>query len=110
MYKFLPNYDEHPTKSNYMVFTFRNSEMATYFEKELTERELFYETSKENAKNGMIYFFGVKKSDKDEVYKLNLLTHGKFRKPYFGNIYLRIILTTLLVGLVALAIIGFIKN
>lgn len=110
MYKFLPNYDEHPTKSNYMVFTFREKEMATHFESELKERGLFYETSEDEAKKGKIYFFGVKKTDKDEVYQLNLLTHGKFRKPYFGNIYVRIILTVLLIGLVSLAVIGFIKN
>jgi len=84
--------------------------MAHYFESELKERGIFYETSLDETKNGFIHFFGVKKIDKDEVYKLNLITHGKFRKPYFGNKILRVVLITLLVGLVALAIIGFIKN
>lgn len=110
MYKFLPNYDEHPSKSNYMVFTFRNFEMANYFENELIERGIFYESSEDETRSGFIYFFGVKKSDKVEVYQLNLITHGKFRKPFFGNKYLRIILTAILMGLVTLAIIGFIKN
>lgn len=110
MYKFLPNYDEHPSKSNYMVFTFRNLEMANYFENELIERGIFYESSKDEIRNGFLFYFGVKKADKAEVYKLNLITHGKFRKPFFGNKYLRIVLITILVGLVTLAIIGFIKN
>ena len=110
MYKFLPNYDEHPSKSNYMVFTFRNYEMANYFENELKERGIFYESSEDDIRSGLIFYFGVKKADKDEVYKLNLITYGKFRKPFFGNKYLRIVLTTILVGLVTLAIVGFIKN
>lgn len=110
MYKFLPNYDEHPVKSNYMVYTFRDHRMASYFKHELTERGIFYETSEDDTKRGYIFYFGVKKSDNEEVYKLNLHTYAKYRKPFFGNIYVRIILTTLLVGLVALAIIGFIKN
>ncbi|MDB4089542.1 hypothetical protein N9544_07980 [Flavobacteriales bacterium] len=110
MYKFLPNYDEHPSKSNYMVFTFRNPKMADYFEKELVSRGIQYESDEDDSRRGMIFYFGVKKADKEEVYKLNLITHGKFRKPFFGNLYLRIVLTTILVGLVTLAIIGFIKN
>ncbi|MEN8928874.1 MAG: hypothetical protein ABF242_03650 [Flavobacteriales bacterium] len=111
MYKFLPNYDEHPSKTNYMVFTFRNLAMAKYFEEQLIIKEIFYETSEDEGRSGeIIYFFGVKKMNKEEVYQLNLLTHGKFRKPYFGNKYLRIILTTLLIALIALAVIGFIKN
>jgi hypothetical protein len=93
-----------------MVFTFRNYEMANYFENELKERGIFYESSEDDTRNGFIFYFGVKKADKDEVYKLNLITHGKFRKPFFGNKYLRIVLTAILVGLVTLAIIGFIKN
>ena len=110
MYKFLPNYDEHPTKSNYMVFTFRDFEMANYFEEELTKRNLFFESSEEVTRHRFMYYYEIKKSDKAEVYQLNLITHGKFRKAYFGNKYLRIILTALLIGLVTLAIIGFIKN
>lgn len=110
MYKFLPNYDEHPSKSNYMVFTFRNYDMANYFENELKSRGIYYESSEDETRNGFIFYFGIKKIDKEEAYQLNLITHGKFRKPYFGNKYLRIVLTLILVSLITLAIIGFIKN
>ena len=85
--------------------------MADYFREELTNAEIGFETDTDvNPQNKVLYHFAVLQSDRKKSMDIFLETWAKFRKPFFGNPVIKITLWVFILFLVALAIIGFIKN
>jgi hypothetical protein len=76
----ITNQIEHPTRQNYLVFHFKDEEKANAFEKALADAKLFYERGmQEEDDDSVRHLFGVRKSDVDEVEKINYTILGKGR-------------------------------
>lgn len=106
----LTNYREHPTQKSYQVVHFSIEEQADFFENLLTESNITYERHNEEKLNRTIYYFAVRNSDMTVVKNLNNIALGKFRSPFIPTSPLRWIVLTISFIVLALAIIGAIKN
>ena len=54
----------------YKVFFFYQEDKALYFEKLLKENNLFFERGEENSNKGVVYLFGVRKTDNQKALQL----------------------------------------
>ena len=99
------NINEHPTNSNKKVFYYKEIEQANYFENLLKESEIVFEKQMDEEGDQMIYF-GVNKSDFQDVKKLNYLTIGNFRKPFIPDLYLRYFVIVISICILGLAFLG----
>lgn len=106
----LSNYKEHPTKSNYLIFTYTNEDMAVYFKKLLEDQNIPYEIDESEYGVNNLYLFGVKTTYRNQAVKNNFLAYGKYRKPTISNSYLRYFLLTFLIGLITFAILGYLNT
>lgn len=106
----LTNYREHPTQKNYQVFHFTNEEQADFFEELLINANIHFERHNEMREGASVQYFGISKNDMAEVKQLNLEAIGRFRKPFIANSGFRWILILVSLLVLALAIIGAIKN
>ncbi|MCB0478222.1 MAG: hypothetical protein KDC84_08665 [Crocinitomicaceae bacterium] len=104
------NYKKHPSNQNYVVFRFKETNMADFFRSRLEEEKIWFEEGLDELKSGKkVVMFGVHKTDYSKAQKINYETSGKHRKPFIADKALRYTLMTLLFGLLALAIYGVIK-
>ncbi len=113
MYHIFPSYHyyEHPTDSNYLIFTLRREDMAEYFAQQLTDANIGYETDTDiNPQKKKLYHFAILQSNRPKAMEIFLETWAKFRKPFFHNPTIKFFLLLLTVSLITLAIIGFIKS
>lgn len=111
MYHILPNYNEHPTDPNYLVFSFRHDKMAEYFGQRLEEQEVKFEKDTDETNYGKtIRYYAIRQHNREKAIKVNLETWAKFRKPFFHKSGVKIGLWLFMLSLISLAIIGFIKN
>lgn len=113
MYHIFPSYHyyEHPTDPNYLIYTLRRKDMATYFEEKLKEASINYETDTDvNRQQKTLYHFAVLQSNRTKSMELYIETWSKFRKPFFSNPTIKILLLILTVTLVTFALIGFLNN
>ena len=106
----LNNYRPHPTNSKYLIFIYHDYNMACNFEDELSEKELYFEKDvSENGPNKR-WLYAVKKRDLESVKRCNNIAIGTHRKPFISDPILRYFVIALSVGLMTLALIGFIKS
>lgn len=113
MYHIFPSYHyyEHPTDPNYLIFTLRRKDMADYFEEKISDTGIKFEKDTDiNRQNKELFHFAVLQSSRQKSLDLYLETWSKFRKPFFSNPTIKIILLALTFSLITLAVIGFIKN
>ncbi|MCB0803836.1 MAG: hypothetical protein KDB74_12120 [Flavobacteriales bacterium] len=99
------NINEHPTKSNIKVFYYKDIEHANYFENLLKTSKVNYEKQIDEDGDQTIYF-GINKSDFEQVKRLNYLTIGHFRKPFIPDVYLRYFVIFLSIIILTIAFIG----
>ena len=104
------NHKEHPTNKAYKVFFFYSEEESIFFENLLNENNLKYENETDETGKGVIYLFGIRKTDLTLVVKLNYLTLGKFRKPLFVNTRLKYFVVGLGVFILLIVLISYIMN
>jgi hypothetical protein len=111
----LVNFRRHPEDKNYIVFNFNTVEEADLFESELEKHKIWFEKTTERvSENGFnyetVYLFAVREGNLDEVTRANAKVHATFKKPIFQNKLLRYALLLVFAALIAVAIIGYVKN
>ena len=104
------NYNQHPTNSNYVVFTYFKKDMSDYFMKLLTEKGISFEYEEDLESNTIKHYIGVKKSDEKAAVKLNFLAYGKFRKPFIKSKIGKTVLIVFFLSLLSIALVGFFKS
>jgi hypothetical protein len=106
----LTNHKDHPTNKAYKVFFFYEKEKAHYFENSLKERKIHFKRGEEESKRGLVYLYGVRKSDNQIVQKLNYEALGKFRSPIIDSYWGRLSIYTFCLLIIIFAIISYIQN
>lgn len=106
----LVNYTDHPTDKNYKVFNFNSEEEAQIFEKYLTENRIWFEQDKEDHRRSTIYLFAVEQKNFQRAQRGNFHVSATVRGPLIPSAIFRYGLLILFFGLIALAIIGYVKN
>ena len=106
----LVNYADHPTNKNYKVFNFNNPEEAELFEKELTKNKVWFEKDEELHREEVLYLFAVEQKDFQRAQHANFIVSARTRKPMISNKFFRYALVLFFFALLALAIIGYVKN
>lgn len=106
----LTNHKDHPTNKAYKVFFFYEKEKACYFENSLKERKIHFERGEEESNRGLVYLFGVRKSDNQIVHKLNYEALGKFRSPTIDSYWGRISIYAFCLLVIIFAIISYLQN
>ena len=106
----LTNHNDHPTNKAYKVFFFYDKEKAHYFETSLKERNIHFERGEEESNRGLVYLFGVRKTDNQIVQKLNYEALGKFRSPIISSYWGRISIYAICLLIIIFAIISYMQN
>ncbi|MEM9024066.1 MAG: hypothetical protein AAGB22_10010 [Bacteroidota bacterium] len=107
----LGNYYDHPDQPKYMVYRFYGEEQAAYFEALLRDEGIWYERNIETDEDDEpTYYYGVHKSDEKATQRLNSLTLAKFKTPFIGVAWLRWTILLVSLGLVTLAIAGYLLD
>lgn len=106
----LVNYRKHPSNENYHIFSFNSEPEQKMMEELLKERNIWFESSSEEIKAGIIYLVGVEKGDYDSAMQVNYLVSAKYRNPMIKNKLLRYMLIILTISMVTLGLIGYVKN
>jgi len=104
------NHRDHPTYKAYKVFFFRKREEADYFEKLILEKNIKYEKGSEETEKGLLYLFGIRKTDLRTVIRLNYIAIGKYRNPIFSNPSVKYILIGFLIITTLFIIISYYYN
>lgn len=104
------NYNQHPTNSNYVVFTYSNKEMSDYFRELLAEKNISFEYEEDLKSNTIQYYIGVKTADEKIAVRLNFLAFGKFRKPFIQSKIGKSILLIFFLSLLSIALVGYFKS
>ena len=105
----LLNVNDHPTNSNKKVFFFKDYLLADYFQQLLIEHNVDFEKQIDEKGDGTIYF-GIRKSEYKVAQNLNFLTHGKYRKPFIQDPFIKYLLLVITLGSICIAIIGAILS
>ena len=106
----LTNYRIHPSDKSYNVYHFTKPEQAAYFETLLIEYKLHFERYNEKKGDRLVYYFGIKRVDENTSNQLNNLTLGRYRRKFIPDRTIRLGIMFLSVGILLLAIVGFIKS
>ncbi len=108
----LMNYYEHPGDNRYYIFEYRDVEKSIRFEEYLDEYEIVFEkfVDEEDPNIPWKCLYAVSKSDFRQALRANSLTEAAYRQPMIGNIYLRYGFVILMLGVLVLALIGYIKS
>lgn len=106
----LKNYRPHPTNKRYMVFIYHDYRMACKFEDGLQAAGIAFEKDVTESGPNKRYLYGVNKRDMSVARKCNNLAVGAYRKPFISDPLLRYVVIAISVGLIALAIIGYLKS
>jgi len=104
------NYKKHPSDSRYMVFRFKNHDMADFFREEMGNQKIWFEEGEEVLKSDKkVIMFGVHNTDYKKAQKINYMASAKHRSRFIENPPLRYMLLGMLFFLIAFAIFGIIK-
>lgn len=107
----LMNYYEHPADNRYYIFEFRDVEKAISFENLLDEYSVTFEKMVEGETDeDWMTYYAVSKTYFKEALRANNLTESKYRSPMIGNVYARYFFVILMMGIVALAFVGYCKT
>ncbi len=102
------NFKPHPSNPSYMVFFFKESAPANYFEMLLVENKVDYERANPEEGENM-YLFAIKKSDFTLSRRLNNLTKGKYRNRFIANKTFGIAIVIITIAVLLFAFIGYIS-
>jgi len=106
----LKNYRPHPTNERYLVFIYHDYRMACKFEDGLSESNIDFEKDvTENGPNKR-FLYAIHRRDLAQAKQCNNLAVGTYRKPFIADPVLRYTVIALSIGLIALAVIGYIKS
>ena len=106
----LTNHKDHPTNKAYKVFFFYEKEKAHYFENSLKERKIHFKRGEEESKRGLVYLYGVRKSDNAQVQELNYITLGKFRDPFIRQKWAQYSVIILAIIIILFSLLSYFKN
>lgn len=106
----LINYDEHPGDNRYYVFRFRDEHRATEFDELLTGRNVTFERDSQEDAGEIEYLFGIHKDYFKDALWCNNMIHARHRKPFIPSRFGRWALLLFVAGVIALAIIGYLKS
>ncbi len=107
----LVNYRDHPTDRNYKVFNFNTLREAELFETYLTKNKIWFERDKDDTEdNDELYLFAVEQKNFERAQRGNFEVSAKVRKHIIPNAILRYGLVLFFFGILALAIIGYVKK
>lgn len=106
----LVNYIDHPTNKRYKVFNFNSPVEAKYFEQELTKSTVPFEKDEETHKGEVLYLYAVDKKFLTKAERANYMVSANTRKKIIPNRILRYSLLLFFFAVMALAIIGYVKN
>ena len=105
----LTNYYEHPGDNRYYVFEFSTDDLANEFEALLVSRSVVFERhfDGEDSQNVL---FGIHRDRLRDAMWCNNMVYAKHRKPFISNTFFRWFVLLFTTALVALAVMGYLKN
>ncbi len=106
----LVNYAEHPTNKAYRLFNFNSQVEADLFEEILTKEKIWFEKDVEDHQNEPLYLFAVNERDFSKAQNANFMVSAKTRSFLIPNAIFRYALVLFFLGLLTLAIIGYLKT
>lgn len=125
----LSNYKEHPTKTNYLVFSYTKRYSNDYFRLLLENSLIPYEYHEDGWSEdeyewfedykwyeedfdipNLRYMIAVKTTYRKQAVKNNFLAYGKFRKRTISHKGLKYFLLLFFFGLITLAFLGYINS
>lgn len=106
----LVNYVQHPQNPNYIVYRFSDPKRAASFEDELISAKIWFEKGEEERRNGLVILYGIHKNDYKKTTRINYLVEAQHKKPLIPWRGLRYASVIVMLGLITLALIGYIKN
>lgn len=106
----LVNYMDHPTEKDYRVFNFNSLKEADLFEEKLKAARVTFERDVEEHEKEPLYLFGVHYRDFAKAQDANFLVAAETRKPLISNLFIRLIFLALVFGMIAFAIVGYMKS
>ena len=74
------------------------------------KRNIHFERDEEESNRGLVYLFGVRKTDNQIVQKLNYEALGKFRSPIISSYWGRISIYAICLLIIIFAIISYMQN
>lgn len=104
------NWREHPSDNRYEVFFFKTKNESDYFTNLLNTHKIWFEYSEELEEDPYKYYFGIKRTDLNQVKELNHLTLGKFRQPFLGNSVIKYTMVIFMLVVMTIAIISYFKT
>ena len=105
------NYREHPDNPRYMVFFFKETHMADYFESRLKKDNIWFERDITERKDGStLYLFGVKRNDYEKVVQINFDTFGKLRNRTIPGKFTGVLILILTLIFVTLGVMGYVNR
>jgi hypothetical protein len=104
------NWREHPTQKRYFVFFFSSIEQGNYFEQLLVEHKVWFEKHLDDDDVKRPIWFAIERGEMETVKRLNHLALGKYRDRFIPSTGLRWAVFVLSGIIVALMIMGIIKN
>ena len=106
----LVNYVDHPTNKDYRVFNFNTKHEADLFEKKLTAANIWFERDEEDHENSMVYLFAVLDREFGKAQDANFMVSAETRRNIIPNTFLRYFLILFVLGMLAFAVIGYLKS
>lgn len=106
----LVNYADHPTNKKYTVFNFNTEREATLFEEMLNKENLYFEKDADQHEDETLYLYAVETKHFEKAQKANFMVSAKVRKNIIPNAFLRYSLILFFFAVIALAVIGYVKN
>jgi hypothetical protein len=103
----LTNYRDHPEEKDYRVFFFYNLEQAAFFEAQLVNEGIRYESFKEEETDKTVVLFGIHKRDFRRALIQNDLSFAAHKKPFISNKLIRYSILFITIALVLFALIGY---
>lgn len=103
----LTNYREHPEEKDYQVFFFYNLDQAAFFETQLINEGISFETVKEEEAEKTVVLFGIHKRDFRRAQIQNDLSFAAFKKPFISNKFIRYSILFITIGLIIFALFGY---
>ena len=106
----LTKFRDHPEDLDYKVFFFYNLEQANYFESQLQQEKINYESFLEKESEKELMLFGIHKRDFRRAQLINDLSFAAFKKPFIANKLIRNSILVITLAFVLFALIGFILS
>lgn len=104
------NFTQHPENADYVVFRFVDANRAASFKAELEKQKIWFEEGQEVKKQVTYLLFGLHKTDYNKAQKINFAVEAKHKKFLIPGKFFRWFVVLFGVTMIALAIIGYVKN